>query len=59
MSEHQPTYEEGLRDGKITNLEVTVKEHSGRLRAMERIVWGMIAIIGFIEFWPKLKDFLG
>jgi len=59
------TYIDGVRDGKIQALETNSKNHkerldhhSGRLRWLERIVWGLCGAIILIEMTPKLLSFL-
>ena len=32
--------------------------HSRRLRALERVAWALLGIIGFIEIWPKINVLL-
>ena len=58
------TYEDGLRDGKITSLEAMqssqnkrLNNHSDRLSNLERTSYLMIGAILFIEFFPQFKDF--
>lgn len=59
------SYEDGLRDGKIEALEDVaashkdrLDHHSSRLRMLERIIWALAGIVGFIEFWPKIQMFI-
>lgn len=58
----QHSYEEGVRDGKIEALEQIVARHEkrfdvheGRLRIMERILYGLIGALALIEFMPAFQ----
>ena len=64
MSDHD--YEAGLRDGKIEALEKMLcshrerlDHHETRLRAAERILYGLIGAMALIEFVPAIKGFFG
>lgn len=58
-------YEEGVRDGKIQALERMVANHEkrfdiheGRLRIMERMLYGLIGALALIEFMPAIGSLL-
>lgn len=60
------TYEDGLRDANISALrdiaaahKERLDHHSGRLRLLERIIWGSAGIFVLISLWPKLASFWG
>jgi len=60
------TYDDGLRDGKIESVEnmqvaqnVRLDGHDGKIATLEKAVYGVMAIIVFIEFLPQLKSFVG
>ena len=60
------TYEDGLRDGRIEALEHVAHKvvqrldvHSDRIRALERICWGLAGILAFVNLWPAFYKFLG
>ena len=58
-----PEYEEGLRDGRLVQLErradlldQKVDHHEKRLIYLERIAASMLAIIAFTTVMPKLLE---
>lgn len=58
-------YEAGLRDGKIQALEKMVSSHQERLdhhetrlRAAERILYGLIGALALIELIPAIKELI-
>jgi hypothetical protein len=58
-------YEEGVRDGRLTSLErradntdLRGDNHERRLVHLERIVFGMLAIVTFTSVWPEIAEFL-
>jgi hypothetical protein len=58
-------YDEGVRDGRISHLErraddhdIRGDNHERRLMYMERIIYGMMAILGFTSVVPELMGFL-
>ena len=59
------TYEDGMRDGKIEAVE-SIQAHQGRrldnhehrLSSLEKVMYGVMAIVVFIEFWPQFQSFL-
>lgn len=60
------TYEDGITEGKIQALEQiasTHKErldnHATRLRIVEKIVWGVLGIVAFLQILPVLKAAVG
>ena len=64
--EANPTYADGLRDGRILAVEdMQVKQndrmdsHSKRLTLLERVAWIMFGVVGMIQFAPALTKFLG
>ena len=65
MTENEHDYANGLRDGRLQALEkVTgqhhdrLNNHADRLKILERLAWIMIGVIGFIQVWPAIHDFL-
>ena len=59
------TYEDGVRDGKISSIGRTLDKHtqrldihSKRIGQLERISWIILGIIVAIEALPKLRDFI-
>ena len=62
----EKTYEDGLRDGRISALEEIsgqhrdrLDSHSTRLRRMERIMWGGGGMILLIQLIPSFKAAMG
>jgi hypothetical protein len=62
---HNGDYEEGMRDGRLQSLERRVDRHDSvleshekRLLYLERIAFGMLAILAFTSVWPKVAHFL-
>lgn len=60
------TYEDGLVDGRLKNLEdVTLKHsqrfdsHSKRMRSLERVAWGLLGGFALIKFLPALGGLMG
>jgi hypothetical protein len=60
------TYEDGLIAGEIKAHTQTLEKHeerldshSRRVRALERVAWALLGIVGFIEIWPRLETFFG
>ena len=60
--EANPSYADGLRDGKIQAIEemqarqnIRLDDHSARLRVLERVAWILVGVIGFIQIWPTLE----
>ena len=60
------TYEDGLRDGEIKNHANIISSHgerldihNGRIATLEKTMYGVMAIVIFIEFFPELKAFFG
>ena len=58
-------YAEGLRDGKVSELEnrvdshhIRLNSHSTRLQWLERISWIVIGGISLMQFGPLLVVFL-
>jgi hypothetical protein len=58
-------YEEGVRDGRLSALERRVDNHDvrgdtheRRLVHLERIVFGMLAIVTFTSVWPEIAEFM-
>ena len=51
------TYEDGLRDGRLKSLETASTDHGRRISTLEKAVYGVMAIVVFIEFAPQLKAF--
>jgi hypothetical protein len=69
VSEEHHTYEDGLREGRLGQLEKTVMDlsksfkdshesHEKRLRYLEGIAASMLAIIGFTTVLPAIVGFL-
>ena len=63
--ENNPSYADGLRDGKIQALEqITamqsgrLDDHGKRLAIVERIIWALGGIIAFIEVWPQFAAWI-
>ena len=59
------SYNEGVRDGRLTSLETSVQNQNRRidditdsLKTIERIVYGLIGAIALIEIVPALKVLL-
>lgn len=62
---HSNDYEEGVRDGRLKSLEHRMNahdtryvNHERRLIYIERIVFGMLAIIAFTSVGPQFMDFM-
>jgi len=60
------TYDDGLRDGKIQAIEdIEIRQnerldnHGTRISNLEKALYGVMAIVVFIEFAPQLKAFFG
>ena len=63
--ENNPSYADGLRDGKIQALEditavqsARIDDHSKRLAIIERIIWALAGIIAFIQVWPAVQGLI-
>ena len=59
-------YEEGVQDGRLSALEFRVDAHDTigesrerRLNTIERIIYGMIGIVGFTQVLPGLFQTFG
>jgi hypothetical protein len=59
------TYEDGLRDGKLEAIEVSMgqhsdrlDEHSKRLSILERACWITLGIVATIQFIPAAQTAL-
>ena len=57
-------YEEGVRDGRLASLEKradnhdhNMVNHERRLLYLERIVFGMLAIVAFTSVGPSVMEF--
>lgn len=57
------SYEDGIRDGKITALEGRLKDHGtildahdGRLRLLERAVWIAAGVTLAVQIIPEIID---
>jgi hypothetical protein len=64
MNEH--SYEDGVIAGRMEAMKDLLSAHgdrldsqSLRLRALERIVWGLLGIVVFIQVLPMFKMLLG
>lgn len=62
----EKTYEDGLVDGRLKNLEdVTLKHskrldrHSKRIYSLERVAWVLLGGFALIKFLPALGYFVG
>lgn len=65
MDAQHKTYADGLRDGRIENLEAITKAqqdrsdgYSRRLHTLERIMYMLAGVVAFIQLVPLLKQFL-
>jgi len=63
-NDHSGNYEEGVRDGRLAALERRMETHDAhmhnherRLLYLERIVFGMLAIVAFTSVGPEIMDF--
>jgi len=61
----EDAYNEGRRDGRIEAIEKMqahqnrrLDDHSDRIRAQERVVYGLIGAIALIEIIPAVKALL-
>ena len=66
MTKATKSYEDGIIAGQLKAVEAMgvihkdrLDSHSTRLRALERIVWGLLGIVMFLQVFPHLKDFIG
>ena len=57
--------QEGIRAGKMAALETNQRAHADwlkhldkRMQIQERITYGLLGVIAFIEFWPSLEQVL-
>jgi len=64
--EANPTYADGLRDGRILaveDMQVTqnnrLTSHSGRITVLERVAWILAGATAVIQFAPAIRSFLG
>ena len=64
MNDHNGDYDEGLRDGRLAALEQRIdghdvirNNHERRLIYLERIVFGMLAIVAFTSVGPEVLEF--
>lgn len=65
MTQQPRTYQEGLLEGRLQAYSDVLRQHqerlnshSKRLRAMERVVWGVMGATVFIQVWPVLSKFI-
>jgi hypothetical protein len=63
--DHNGNYEEGVRDGRLKSLERRADvhddrndSHERRLQYLERIVYGMMAILAFTSVLPEVMEVL-
>ena len=56
------TYEDGLRDGRLERLVGQMDDHQGRLNnhsqrlsRIEKVMYGLIGVVAFINIWPVIK----
>jgi len=59
------SYDEGRRDGRLDAIEQMqaqqnnrLDDHSDRIRAQERVVYGLIGAIALIEIIPAVKSLI-
>jgi hypothetical protein len=64
-TDHNGNYEEGVRDGRLKSLERRADvhddrndSHERRLQYLERIVYGMMAILAFTSVLPEVMEVL-
>ena len=57
--EHNGEYENGLRDGRISSLEKTVREITDDFRKIRIMIWMLYGAIAMVQFLPDLKYFIG
>jgi hypothetical protein len=62
-NDHNGNYEEGVRDGRLSALERRADTHDAknnsherRLQYLERIVYGMMAIVAFTSVLPEVME---
>ena len=62
MSPDHDSYEDGLREGRLQEIEriigrhdQRIDEHDDRFRILERIVYGVLGAIALIQLLPLLK----
>ena len=65
MTNHNGDYDEGVRDGRLASLEKRADthdhnmiNHERRLLYLERIVFGMLAIVAFTSVGPQVMEFI-
>ena len=51
-------YKDGARDTRLAQLEKTTDDLEARLGRVERIVYGAVAILGLVSYWPSIQKFL-
>lgn len=59
------TYEEGLRDGRLLSNEQATQlahsrldKHEMRISSLERIAYGILAVIAFVQILPNIMNFV-
>lgn len=64
--EANPTYADGLRDGRIlavedmqVNQNTRLDQAEKRLTVLERVAWILIGVVGLIQFSPAVRGVLG
>jgi len=63
--ESQPTYEQGVADGKLRALENVMHMHStridrveGKISTLERVAYTLLGAVAIIQLAPSLKLFI-
>ena len=52
------TYEDGVRDKRLDQLEDSHGNLVPRLTRVERIVYGALSVFGMISYWPNIQKFM-
>lgn len=66
MSDQDPGYSEGLRDGRLKAVEESNRRahdrldgHDTRLSAQERITYSLLGALALLQIWPAVERFIG
>ena len=52
------SYEDGLREGRLVSLEITVKEQSKELDKLKIAIYMLYGAIALVQFLPEVRDFV-
>lgn len=51
-------YEKGKRDAQLEEHDKRISSLESEMKIQVRITYGLLAIMSFISFWPKIEAFI-